>query len=748
MLRRSVSLLVSVLAASAWSNLEPFKPTTAEIRELYRQSAGLRGLVDGKIQQLRLEPNWVGDEHFWYRKETAPQKAEHVLVTSRTGQEAPLFDAKALAKALSGELDRIVGSDNLRLRELSVDQGLEFVRFSFADKDWVWSRSENKFIKESIPRQRPGGQGERQDRESRQNLPTNKLRVEEGKVQTARRNSDNWRDLLDEEGFVTIVDSPDRQHAVAIKVNPGDRKEVFTIRTNDADSTRGILETRRYDQPGDKLDTAEYWMIDLRTLDTTKIDHPPLLCGGYPWSSPPRPRWWKPEGVDEWTFTLARELRGFQQYQVLRGYTKSQKWDVMIDEKSDTFVYTSAIGVKYLQQFDAALWLSERDGWMHIYWIDGETGNARQITDGDWVVRDIVHVDEDAEEIIFTANGEQPGDPYFIHTYSVKFDGSGFKQLTYGEGNHSSNWSPGRKYFVNSYSQVHTAPVHQLISRDGQLIKELARVDDSAIDEAGLIRPEVFSAKGRDGETDIWGIIYRPTHFDENKTYPVVEAIYAGPHDSHVPKSFFPVFRNQEMAELGFIVVQIDGMGTANRGKKFHDVCWQNLKDAGFPDRIAWMQEAAKQFPQMDLSRVGIEGTSAGGQNSTGALLFHPEFYKVAVSSCGCHDNRMDKYWWNEQWMGYPVGDHYSASSNIDNAHLLQGKLMLIIGEVDSNVPPESTFKLADALIKARKDFDLVHLPGVNHTGGGPHGERKRRDFFIKHLLGVEPPDWNVEVED
>jgi dipeptidyl aminopeptidase/acylaminoacyl peptidase len=197
------------------------------------------------------------------------------------------------------------------------------------------------------------------------------------------------------------------------------------------------------------------------------------------------------------------------------------------------------------------------------------------------------------------------------------------------------------------------------------------------------------------------------------------------------------------LTELGFIVVQIDGMGTANRSKAFHNVAWKNLADAGFPDRILWIKAAAEKYPYMDIARVGIYGHSAGGQNSTAALLFHPEFYKVAVSSCGCHDNRMDKAVWNEQWMGYPVGPHYKEQSNVTNAHKLMGKLLLIVGELDSNVPPESTFKLVDSLIKAKKDFDLLVLPGMGHSTGGAYGERRRRDFFVEHLLSVIPPDWN-----
>jgi len=223
----------------------------------------------------------------------------------------------------------------------------------------------------------------------------------------------------------------------------------------------------------------------------------------------------------------------------------------------------------------------------------------------------------------------------------------------------------------------------------------------------------------------------------------VIENIYAGPHDNFVPKNFRPFINMNRLAELGFIVVQVDGMGTNNRGKKFHDVCWKNLADAGFPDRILWMQALNKKYPQADITRVGIYGTSAGGQESTAAMLFHPEFYKVAVSSCGCHDNRIDKQWWNEQWMGYPVGPEYAQQSNIDNAAKLKGHLMLFVSEQDRNVPPETTFRLIDALQKAHKEFEFMFFPGLDHTDGGPYGERKRRDYFVRWLHGVNPPDWN-----
>jgi dipeptidyl aminopeptidase/acylaminoacyl peptidase len=254
----------------------------------------------------------------------------------------------------------------------------------------------------------------------------------------------------------------------------------------------------------------------------------------------------------------------------------------------------------------------------------------------------------------------------------------------------------------------------------------------------------VFVAKGRDGKTDIWGLVFRPSNFDPNKKYPVVENIYAGPQGSFVPKSFSAGRMFADLTGLGFAVAKIDGMGTANRSKAFHDVCWKNLKDAGLPDRILWHQAVARKYPWYDLDRVGIYGGSAGGQNAMGALLFHPDFYKVGVAGCGCHDNRMDKASWNEQWMGYPVGPQYAACSNVDNAHRLRGKLLLILGELDTNVPPESTLRVADALIRAGKDFDLLVVPNAGHGMGGAYGARRMRDFFVRHLHGVEPPDRNA----
>jgi dipeptidyl aminopeptidase/acylaminoacyl peptidase len=299
------------------------------------------------------------------------------------------------------------------------------------------------------------------------------------------------------------------------------------------------------------------------------------------------------------------------------------------------------------------------------------------------------------------------------------------------------------KYFVDIYSTIATAPVAELRrTDDGTVVMELERADITALTQAGWKAPEVFTAKGRDGRTGIWGVIYRPANFDASAKYAVIENIYAGPQSSFVPKSFAEFNQMQAMADLGFIVVQIDGMGTSNRSKAFHDIAWKNLKDAGFADRILWHRAVAAKYPYYDSTRVGIYGTSAGGQNALGALLFHPEFYKTAVSAAGCHDNRMDKIWWNEQWMGWPIGAEYAESSNVDNAYRLEGDVLLIVGEMDHNVDPSSTLQVVNQLIKHNRNFELLVVPGMDHGPGGAYGDHRRYDFFVEHLLGVHPPSW------
>jgi dipeptidyl-peptidase-4 len=416
----------------------------------------------------------------------------------------------------------------------------------------------------------------------------------------------------------------------------------------------------------------------------------------------------------------------------------------VVDEVSKTFIdYAHKHYLHWLPATDELIWMSERDGWNHLYLYDTKTGKVKhQMTKGEWAVRGVDRIDEKARRVWFHAGGIDPKqDPYHVHYAHVGFDGSGLVRLTEGDGTHAITHSPDGKHLIDTYSRVDLAPVTELRrSADGKLVRVLEKADTSALDATGWKPPVRFVAKGRDGKTDIWGVIIRPTNYDPKKKYPVIEDIYAGPQSAFVPKRFQPHYHSQTIGELGFIVVKMDGMGTSHRSKAFHDVCWKNLADSGLPDRIAWIKAAAKKYPEMDLTRVGIYGGSAGGQSSTRALLAHGDFYKVGVSDCGCHDNRVDKIWWNELWMGWPVGPHYREQSNATNAGKLTGKLLLVVGEMDRNVDPASTMQVVAALVRANKDFDLLVLPGVGHGAAEtPYGQRRRQDFFVRHLLGVEP---------
>jgi dipeptidyl-peptidase 4 len=549
------------------------------------------------------------------------------------------------------------------------------------------------------------------------------------------------QDGVEGNSYSPPVWSPDSATLVAFRVQPGDERLVYLVESSPRDGGRARLHQRPYPLPGDKFANFELNVFDITTAKQIKPDVERIDFGFA------RVRF-SPEGR---TLTYEKVDRGHQRFRLIEIDVRTGAARNLIDEKTDTFIWTAHTEgadvrrITWLEKSDEIIYASERDGWRHLYLVDAVTGTVKnRITQGDWVVRGVDRIDEDERQIWFRAGGLVAGeDPYFLHYCRVNFDGTGLVTLTAGDGTHTVQYSPERKFLIDTYSRVDQPSVHVLRrTSDGSKVCDFEQADIVELTSRGWQPPEVFVAKGRDGTTDIWGIICRPRDFDPAKKYPVIESIYAGPQGSYVPKSFSGDGRFASLTDMGTIVVQIDGMGTANRSKAFHDVCWKNLKDAGLPDRILWHQAVAAKYSWYDISRVGIYGTSAGGQNAAGAVLFHPEFYKVAVAACGCHDNRMDKASWNEQWMGYPVGPQYAECSNIDNAYRLQGKLMLIVGEMDNNVPPESTLRLADALIRANKDFELVVVPGAGHGMGGAFGSRKMHNFFAQHLLGktaVEP---------
>ena len=533
--------------------------------------------------------------------------------------------------------------------------------------------------------------------------------------------------------------SPDERYLATVKITPAPKHYVYYVESSPKDRLEPRLHKQEYAKPGDSLNYRVPVIVELAT-GRVIVPSTELFSRQYYVTAP---RWDK----DGRTVTFEFNERGHKTYRVLEMSAETGRVRTLIEEKNPKYVNYNRQRRIDLEDGRHILWTSERDGRNHIYLYDRQKAKlVRQITKGEFYVRGIQHVDEDNQTIYFSANGGRgTEDPYFIHYYKVRLDGRGLTCLTPEEGTHEATFTTDMRYLIDTYSTVTQPPVTVLRSgTDGAVIRTLEQADISNLKAQGWQAPEVFVAKGRDGQTDMWGLIQRPTNFDPAKKYPVIEYIYSGPGDQYVPKSFTPMLWNlADLAELGFIVVQLDAMTTSFRTRQFEEVCYKNLADAGLPDRIAWIRAAAERYPYMDIDRVGIYGCSAGGQNALSAVLFHGDFYKAAYAACGCHDNRMDKIWWNEQWMGYPVDSSYVRCSNLENAHRLERPLMLVVGEMDDNVDPASTMQVANALIRAGKDFELVVVPGARHTMGETFGQHKRYDFFVRHLLRQEPPAWS-----
>ena len=670
-----------------------------------------------RVYSSAIHPEWIDSSHYFWYKNHEKEGDFYYLVNAESGKKQRAADKKGLAAFFSKKQKKLAES-LLKEEEKRSDRWRRHEEAPAPvvspDKKWEAYVKDNNLYLSPV----------RDEKEK--DKPKEEIALTmDG---TANLRYDGW----------SIIWSPDSRKLATVKVRDVQERRIPLIESSPSSQKQPILQWRDYAKPGDVLPVYLPVLFDVEAhkqmaLNVTSYENQFYL----------NLTGWR---EDSRAFTFEFNQRGHQRYVIGEVNAADGSIRHLVDEQTKTFIYYYNNYRYDLDDGKELRWISERDGWRHLYLIDGTSGQVkRQVTKGGWVLRQVDYVDETNRVVYFTASGFNKGeDPYNLHYCRINLDGTGFTDMTPENGNHRVTFSADRSYFTDVYSRPDLPPVSQLKrTSDVSVVAGLQRCDVSALQAEGWQMPEVFCAKGRDGQTDIWGNIYRPMHFDASKSYPVVEFIYAGPHDSHVDKDFKPAHHLvSQLVELGFIVVSIDGMGTSNRSKAFHDVCWKNLKDAGFPDRIAWMKAAGAKYKYMDLNRVGIYGWSAGGQNAMAALLFHNDFYKVAVALCGCHDNRMDKIWWNEQWMGYPIDVSYSTSSNVDNAYRLKGKLLLINGELDDNVDPASTLQVVSALMKANKNFEQLYLPGKTHSLGGPFEMHKMHDFFVKNLLGQEPPEW------
>jgi len=732
--------------------------------ELIEQSLSLRDNWMHLTRDLMLEPQWAAQGPSFHYKLSVEGGFMFYKDSVEAASPEPAFDHQRISTALSQATGETFSALQLPFDSFSYSDNEQRISFYYDGERWQ-CQTDGRVCEALAFNNRPKVFGvvrdlrigaynpERISPDGRYSVRV----VAHNVVITDASGKVHFKTDDGEEGNFYDPESvqwaPDSSALLVMKVLPGEARMVNRVLTAPDDQLEPKTLSQLYPKPGDAVDIDQPVLIQLNNAKARQIDNQ-LFSKPYTLDRVS----WQPDSSG---FVFRYTARGHQLVRIIEVNAKTVKAKALLTEQTDTFINQWGAFYQPLQGVDNGfIWLSERDGWAHLYWYAADGTLKNQITKGDWRVRRVVHIDEANKQLWFAASGINAGqDPYFEHYYRINFDGSGLTALTSADAQHQVSFSADMQYYIDLYSRVDLPNVAELRrASDGKLIRKLAQADISRLSKAGFTPPEPFVAKGRDGKTDIWGLIVTPRNFDAKKRYPVIENIYAGPHDSFVPKSFWPfgfhsggdkVIGMQALADLGFIVVQIDGMGTANRSKAFHDVAWQNLADSGFPDRILWHKAAAKRFPWYDISNgVGIYGASAGGQSTVAALLFHPQMYRVGVAFAGCYDNRMDKISWNEQWMGYPVGEHYAASSVTEHAALLQGQLLIINGEQDSNVDPASTMQLVDALIKADKDFDLLVVPGAGHSVGRSSGpiryvQRRQFDFFLRHLQQQTTPDWN-----
>lgn len=726
-----------------------------EFKDYQEAEKWLWSNIENKIYHTNISPNWIEEgDSFWYNTKTRKGQ-EYFLVDIKKKKKNHLFDHEKMATLLSSVLDKKISTYELKLDQVKLgkNQSISFQidssRLNINTNDYTLIKQEKIKVKNktelvspdkkkiafirnyNIYLKKDGKTGEEQ-------LST------DGNAQLSYGTSISWYFVKNESANqkdqfeIDASWSPDSRYLICAKYNRKHAKNLYMYKSSPKEGFRA--EVYSYERPiaGDKdLTRISYVIFDTETGKEIKCDLPEngvFLEYGFKWLNKTK------------AYTL-RYYRGYQKRELIEVDAITGKSRVIISESAETYVDPNMLVYHVTKKSNEVIWSSEKEGWHQLYLYDYTTGKLKnKLTTGEYVVREICKVDEKKRKIYFRACGKEKGDPYYNYLYSINFDGSGLKLLSPDNAYHICSISPNTKYIFDNYSRV-DLPNRFVIrnSKNGNLIMKVDETDIEDIIEMGWQAPEMYSVKARDNKTNIYGVIYRPFNLDNNKTYPVIDGTYSGPQTIRSPKTFRRGLINMDvpMTQLGFVVLTVDGLGSAFRSKEFHDFSYKNLGDIGCLDHIKAIKELSLQYPYMDINHVGIYGHSAGGYDSTHALLIHPEFYKVGVSSAGNHDHRSAKAWWPELYMGFPVGKHYDEQSNFFLADKLEGKLLLVHGNMDNNVNPAASMRMADALITANKDFELLMIPGCNHgtVYYNKYFLRKRWDFFVKHLMHKNPPN-------
>ncbi len=744
----SLSIIVALITSNikAQGTLEDYQ--TAE--------KWMRNNVKEKIYNYYASPNWAGNsEAFAYRIKTRKGK-EFYLVNPSKAQKVHAFDHEKLAKLLSERYDKNYSAWKLPFNNISLDSNL-YVNFAIKDSNYVYNAAAN--VLQSSLKKHPS------DKESTSPNKEYKAFIKDFNLYVIKTKSNDTIQLTTdgiekydyaaslpwdyirnlsanetEDPDIVTYWSPDSKWLVVPRYDRREAQLLYLMKTTPDKGFRS--EIYAYERPlaGDSIIISiEYYAFNIESGESSKLEIDPEASY---WESGIN---WLEKEKSVWSTVYSR---AFKSIKLIEADASSGKKRIIIDEKAPTSYIDPMLQVcRVLENTNEIIWSSERDGWNHLYLYDYGSGSLKnQITKGNFLVKNVEYIDTIERKVYFMACGKEKGeDPYYTHLYVVNFDGSNLNLLTPENAYHEVSFSPDGKFFVNNYSRVDMPYKSKVYStKNNKQILNLEEADISDLVEMGWKAPEMFKVKGRDGKTDIYGLIYRPFNFDPTKKYPIVEGTYSGPQTIRTPKTFGRSIQNEDLsiAQLGFIVVTIDGLGSAYRSKKFHDYSYKNLGDIGGPDHILAIKTLAEKYAYMDTTRVGIYGHSAGGYDAARALLAYPEFYKVGVSSAGNHDHRIAKAWWPELYMGYPAGKNYDEQSNITHASNLQGKLLLVHGNMDQNVNPAGSMRMADALIKANKDFDFLLVNNCDHSQlyYSNYLIRKRWDYFVKHLLNVEPP--------